>query len=83
MPLVPTPKVALTAVPPLKAEKVKVLPLMPPTPEVRAAEKAVAVPVLPARPSTFNALPVPVIDRSALTPVESLSWPDELIVEFD
>ncbi len=73
MPLVPSPKVTLTAVPPLKEEKVKVLPAMPPMPEVRAAVNAVAVPVLPARPSTFSALPVPVIDRSALMPVESLS----------
>ena len=51
VPLVPSPKVTLTAVPPLKEEKVKVLPLMPPTPAVRAAVKAVAVPVLPAKPS--------------------------------
>ncbi|MGY3357654.1 hypothetical protein ACVWZK_004317 [Bradyrhizobium sp. GM0.4] len=44
--------------------------------------KAVAVPVLPAKPSEFSALPVPVIDRSALTPVDSLSWPDALIDEL-
>ena len=73
MPLVPSPKVTLTAVPPLKEEKVKVLPAMPPTPEVRAAVKADALPVLPASPNTVSALPVPVIERSALTPVESLS----------
>ena len=81
MPLVPSPKVTLTAVPLLKAVKVKVLPAMPPMPEVRAAVKAVAVPVLPARPSAYSALPVPVTDRSALTPVDSLSWPELLIVE--
>ena len=51
---------------------------MPPTPEVRAAVKAVAVPVLPLRPNAESALPVPVIDRSALTPVEIASWPLEL-----
>jgi len=81
VPLVPSPKVTLTAVPPLKEVKVKVLPPMPPVPEVRAAVKADAVPVLPARPRTDSALPVPVTDRSALTPVEILSWPEALIDE--
>ena len=38
--------------------------------------------MLPARPSAFSALPVPVIDRSALTPVEILSWPEALIDEL-
>ena len=42
LPPVPVPKVTLTAVPPLKEEKLRVLPLMPPTPAVRAAVKAVA-----------------------------------------
>ena len=78
MPLVPSPKVTLTGVPPLKEEKVRVLPLTPPTPEVRAALKAVAVPVLPLRPNALSALPVPVIERSALMPVEIDSWPLEL-----
>ena len=73
MPLVPSPKVTLTAVPPLNEEKVKVLPVMPPTPEVRAAVNADALPVLPASPNTFSALPLPVIVRSALMPVESFS----------
>ena len=73
MPLVPSPKVTFTGVPPLKDEKVSVLPLTPPTPEVRAAVKAVAVPVLPLRPKALRALPVPVIDRSELMPVESAS----------
>ena len=35
--------------------------------------RALEVPVLPAKPNAFSALPVPVIDRSALTPVESWS----------
>ena len=73
VPLVPSPIVTLTAVPLLKELKVRVLPLRPPTPEVRAALKDEAVPVLPARPSAVSALPVPVIYRSALTPVEILS----------
>ncbi|MGY3468643.1 hypothetical protein ACVW0I_005514 [Bradyrhizobium sp. LM6.11] len=57
----------------MKEVKVSVLPLTPPTPELRAAAKAVAVPVLPLRPKALSALPVPVIDRSALMPVESAS----------
>lgn len=48
--------------PPLNELKVSVLPLTPPTPEVRAALKAVAVPVLPLRPNAASALPVPVIE---------------------
>ncbi len=54
---------------------------MPPMPEMRAAAKAEDVPVLPAKPNTDKALPVPVIDRSALTPVEILSCPELLIDE--
>ena len=78
---VPAPKVILTGVPPLKEEKVRVLPEMPPTPAVRAAVKAVPVPVLPARPSAARALTVPEIARSALTPVLIFSAPAVLIEE--
>jgi hypothetical protein len=82
VPLVPSPKVTLTAVPPLKEEKVKVLPERLPGAAVRPAVNEVAVPVLPVRPSTESALPVPTIDRSAVVPVEICSEPLELIEEF-
>ena len=75
----PVPKVTLTAVPPLKEEKLRVLPLMPPAPAARAAVKAVAVPVLPARPSAASALPVPEMARSALVPVLIFSAPAAVI----
>ena len=75
MPPVPSPKVTSTAVPPLKEVKVRVLPLMPPAPAVRAAVKLVSVPVAPVRPSADSALPVPVIDRSAVVPVLIFSVP--------
>ena len=75
VPLVPSPKVILTGVPPLNEVKVKVLPLMPPVPALRAAEKTVEVPVLPARPSAANALPVPEMLRSETVPVLIFSAP--------
>ena len=75
MPLVPSPKVTLTAVPPLKEVKVKVLPERLPAAAVRPAVKLVPVPVLPVRPSAESALPVPMIDRSAVVPVEICSAP--------
>src|SRR5215218_8371475 len=79
VPLEPSPKVTLTAVPPLKEVKVKVLPERLPGAAVRPAVKVVPVPVLPVRPSDESALPVPTIDRSALVPVEICSAPLELI----
>ena len=72
MPLEPSPKVTLTAVPPLKEVKVKVLPERLPAAAVRPAVKLVPVPVLPVRPSAESALPVPMIDRSAVVPVRDL-----------
>src|ERR1700737_1939670 len=74
-PAVPSPKVTLTAVPLLKEEKVRVLPLMPPAPALRDALKLVALPVAPVRPSAESALPVPVMDRSVVVPVDSCSVP--------
>src|SRR6185295_2159229 len=71
----PSPKVTLTGVPPLKEEKVKVLPERLPGAAARPAVKLVPVPVLPVRPSAESALPVPMIDRSAVVPVEIWSTP--------
>ncbi len=75
VPPVPSPKVTSTAVPPLNDVKLRVLPLMPPAPAVRAAVKLVSVPLAPVRPSAASALPVPVIDRSAVVPVLSFNVP--------
>ncbi len=75
MPPVPSPKVTLTAAPPLKEEKVKVLPETPPAAAARLAVNAVPVPVEPVRPSEDSALPVPVIVRSEFAPVEMCSEP--------
>ena len=82
VPLEPSPKVTLTAAPPLKEVKVKVLPERLPAAAVRPAVKLVPVPVLPVRPSAESALPVPTIDRSALVPVEICSAPLELIEDL-
>ena len=83
MPPVPSPKVTLTAVPPLKAVKVKVLPLTLPAEAVRPAVKLVAVPVFPFSPSASSVLPVPVMARSDAAPVLICSAPlaaiDELV----
>src|SRR5512142_2143998 len=66
----------LTGVPPLKEVNVKVLPLMPPTPAVRAALKELLVPVGPLRPRADSALPTPpIMLRSAAVPVLSFSVP--------
>ena len=51
VPLLPSPRVTLTAAPPLKEVKVKVEPERLPGAAVRPAVKAVPVPVLPVRPS--------------------------------
>ena len=75
VPLEPSPKVTLTGVPPLKEVKVKVLPERLPAAAVRPAVKLVPVPVLPVRPSAESALPVPMIDRSAVVPVLICSAP--------
>src|SRR4029079_16985292 len=75
VPLEPSPKVTLTAEPPLKEVKVKVLPERLPAAAERPAVKFVPVPVLPVRPSAESALPVPMIDRSAVVPVEICSAP--------
>src|SRR3954451_15765285 len=82
VPLVPSPKVTLTAAPPLKEVKVKVLPLTPPAFDPRAAVKALAVPVEPVRPSADRALPVPVTLRSDEVPVEIFRAPVALPVEL-
>ena len=75
VPPLPSPKVTLTAAPPLKELKVKVLPETLPEAAERLAVKLVAVPVLPVSPSADIALPVPITDRSALAPVEICSAP--------
>src|ERR1700686_684523 len=76
VPPVPAPKVTLTAVPALKEEKVKVLPLMPPTPAARAAVKLLLLLVGPLRPRADSALPVPpLMLRSVTVPVLSFSVP--------
>src|SRR5215467_285243 len=75
VPLVPSPKVTLTAVPLLNEVKVKVLPLMLPAPAERPAVKLVAVPVLPVSPSAAIALPAPVMVRSDAVPVLICSAP--------
>jgi hypothetical protein len=59
----------------LKEVKVKVLPERLPAAAERPAVKFVSVPVLPVRPSAESALPVPMIDRSAVVPVEICSAP--------
>src|SRR5438128_2442348 len=64
VPPVPSPKVILIGVPPLKDVKVKVVPLMPPGAAVRDAVKVGELPVLPLRPSAASALPEPEIVRS-------------------
>src|SRR5258708_9259712 len=48
---------------------------MPPVPAARAAVKLVPLPVAPFRPSTARALPVAVMLRSAVVPVESFRVP--------
>ena len=75
VPPVPSPKVTLTAAPPLKEEKVKVLPDRLPAAAERPAENVVAVPVLPVRPSDDSALPVPMMERSDTEPVEICNAP--------
>src|SRR5438105_13675087 len=75
VPPVPSPKVILIGVPPLKAVNVKVVPLMPPGAAVREAEKVVALPVLPLSPSADIALPEPVMVRSDVVPVLICSAP--------
>ncbi len=76
VPPLPSPKVTLTGAPPLKELKVKVLPLMPPTPAARAALKLLLLPVGPLRPRTDSALPIPpLMLRSAAVPVLSFSVP--------
>src|SRR4051812_16771562 len=75
VPPVPSPKVTLIGVPPLKAVNVKVVPLMPPGAAVRDAVKVVALPVLPVSPSADIALPEPVMVRSAVVPVLICSAP--------
>src|SRR5881275_302468 len=84
VPPVPSPKVMLIGVPPLKDVKVKVVPLMPPGAAVRDAVKVGAVPVLPLRPSAASVLPEPEIVRSDTVPVLICSAPlgaiDELVV---
>src|SRR3954465_2671228 len=52
VPLEPSPKVTLTAGPPLKELKVRVLPAMLPGAAVRDAVKLVSLPVGPVRPNT-------------------------------
>src|SRR5258708_5551434 len=69
VPPVPSPKVRLIGVPPLKAVEVKVGPLMPPAPAVREAVKVVALPVLPLSPGAVLALPEPVLFRYRGVPV--------------
>src|SRR5215470_5429316 len=84
VPPVPSPKVILIGVPPLKDVKVKVVPLMPPGAAVRDAVKVGALPVLPLSPRAANALPEPEIVRSEVVPVLICSAPlgaiDELVV---
>src|SRR5215470_3893598 len=75
VPPVPSPKVILIGVPPLKDVKVKVVPLMPPGAAVRDAAKVGALPVLPVRPSAESALPEPEIVRSEVVPVLICSAP--------
>src|SRR5215471_7361045 len=69
VPPVPSPKVRLIGVPPLKDVNVKVVPLMPPGAAERDAVKVGEVPVLPLRPSAASALPDPDIERSEVVPV--------------
>ncbi len=75
VPPVPSPKVRLIGVPPLKAVNVKVVPLMPPGAAVRDAVKVVALPVLPLSPSAASALPEPEMIRSDVVPVLICSAP--------
>ncbi len=65
----------------MKEVKVKLLPLMPPVPAIRGAVKLVPVPVAPVRPSTDSALPVLVMFRSLLVPLESFNVPLAAIVD--
>src|SRR3954465_2318296 len=82
VPLVPSPKVTLTAAPPLKEVKVKVLPLTPPAFDPRVAVKALSVPVVPVSPSVDKALPVPLMLRSVIVPVEIFRAPVALTEEL-
>src|SRR6185295_17586962 len=75
VPPVPSPKVMLIGVPPLKDVNVKVVPLMPPGAAVRDAVKVGEFPVLPLRPSAASALPEPDIVRSEVVPVLICSAP--------
>src|SRR5215813_9566754 len=75
VPPVPSPKVRLIGVPPLKDVKVKVVPLMPPGAAVRDAVKVGELPVLPLNPSAASALPDPDIVRSEVVPVLICSAP--------
>src|SRR5215468_9786537 len=81
VPPVPSPKVRLIGVPPLKDVNVKVVPLMPPGAAERDAVKVGALPVLPLNPSAASALPDPDIVRSEVVPVLICSAPLEAIDE--
>src|SRR5215831_14399527 len=82
VPPVPSPKVILTGVPPLKDVKVKVVPAMPPGAAVREAWKVVALPVLPLSPRAASVLPEPEMVRSDVVPVLICSAPLEAIDEL-